>query len=106
MQKTVFREIKIRLPSDLADTISDQEIMNLLMDKAFTTAEYYHSKCKSFEEKYGMGFDTFKKKVETAQEEVFPEWDDMLVWEGFVLAYDEWKKKLEELKSCRESWLR
>ncbi|MBM4056155.1 MAG: hypothetical protein FJ264_16100 [Planctomycetes bacterium] len=103
MHKTVFKEIKIKLPSGLADTISDREIVELLMDKALTTAEYYHSKCKQFEEKYGMDFHVFKKKVETAHEEIFSEWDDMLVWEGFEIAYAEWKNKIEDLKNCKES---
>ena len=43
MHKTAFKEIKIKLPSDLADTILDREIVDLLMDKALTTAEYYQS---------------------------------------------------------------
>jgi ribosomal protein S15P/S13E len=102
MQKTILKEVKIKLPSDLADTISGKEILNMLTDKALTMTEHYHSRCKEFEEKYGIDFGTFKKKVEATPEEVFSEWDDMLVWEGFELAYNEWKKKVEVLKSCKE----
>jgi hypothetical protein len=36
-----------------------------------------------------MDFGAFKKKVESAGAERASEWDDMLVWEGFDLAYQE-----------------
>lgn len=74
----------------------------MLLDKALTNAEYYRSKCNEYMEKYGMDFASFKKKVEESQEEVFSDWDDLLVWEGFELAYKEWKKKCEGLKGCTE----
>ena len=49
-----------------------------------------------------MDFASFKKKVEEAKQEVFTEWDDIVVWEGYDLAYKEWKRKYEELKGCME----
>lgn len=78
-----------------------KEIVGMVMDKAVTTSEYYRSRCKEFEQKYGMGFSAFKKKVESAKTENTAEWDDMLVWEGFELAYAEWKNKSKELRKCR-----
>lgn len=30
--------------------------------------------------------------------EIFTEWDDLVVWEGYELGCKEWKKKHEELK--------
>jgi len=74
----------------------------LLLDKALSKAEYYNSKCKELEDKYNMDFASFKKKVEEAKQEVFTEWDDIVVWEGYDLAYKEWKRKYEELKGCME----
>ena len=70
----------------------------MLLDKALSKAEYYKSNCKEFEDKYNMDFASFKKKVEEAKQEVFTEWDDIVVWEGYELAYKEWKRKYEELK--------
>ena len=102
MQKTTFKEIKLKLPSDMVETTSTKEIVALLLDKALSKAEYYESKSKELEEKYNMDFASFKKKVEEAKQEVFTEWDDIVVWEGYDLAYKEWKRKYEELKGCME----
>lgn len=96
-----LKEITIRLPEMLADDISSEEIVGMFMDKAVTASEYYRSRCKEFEQKYGMGFSAFKKKVESAKTENIAEWDDMLVWEGFMLAHAEWKNKSRELRKCR-----
>lgn len=96
-----LKEITIKLPKLLADDISGSEIVGMVMDKAVTTAEYYRSRCKEFEQKYGTGFNAFRKKVESAKAENTAEWDDMLVWEGFELAFTEWKNKSRELRKCR-----
>lgn len=102
MQKTTFKEIKLKLPSDMVEATSSKEIVALLLDKALSKAEYYKSKCKEFEDRYNMDFASFKKRVEEAEQEVFTEWDDIVVWEGYELAYKEWKRKYEELKGCME----
>ncbi|NJE10828.1 hypothetical protein [Thermococcus sp. MAR1] len=48
-------------------------------------------KIKLFEEKYGMKFEEFEKKIKSS-EESFEAWDDYIEWKAYV-------KKLEELKS-------
>jgi hypothetical protein len=102
MQKTTFKEIKLKLPIDIVETVSGKEIITLLMDKALSKAEYYQSKFKQFEEKYKMDFTSFRKKVEGPEPEVFSEWDDLIVWEGYELGHKEWEKKYKELKGCME----
>jgi len=102
MQKAAFKEIKLKLPSDVIETITNKEIITLLLDKALSKAEYYQSKSKEFEEKYNMDFASFKKKVEGSEQEIYAEWDDLVMWEGYELGYKEWKRKYEELKGCRE----
>lgn len=102
MQKTTLKEIKIELPDDLIEAVSKKEIIEMLLDKALSKAEYYRSRCKEFEGKYGLDFISFKKKVEQAEEEVFTDWDDLIAWEGYKLGYEDWGKKYEELKACME----
>lgn len=102
MQKVSFKELRLKLPSDLIETISNKEIISLLLDKVLSKAEYYRSKCKEFEAKYNMDFASFKTKVESSGKEIFTEWDDLIVWEGYKLGYNEWKRKYEELKGCME----
>jgi len=100
MEKIVTREFKIKLPIDVIESISNREIINLLIDKALTKAEYYLSKSKDMEERYGISFNDFKKKVEESKKENFEEWDNLILWEGFVLGYKEWNNKYEELRFC------
>jgi hypothetical protein len=100
MQNSILKELKIKLPDDIVNAVSSSEIVSMLLDKALTKVEYYKSKCKEFEGKYNMDFSSFKKKVETAGEEEFAEWDDLIIWEGYELASHEWMKKYEALKSC------
>jgi hypothetical protein len=100
MEEIILKEIMIKLPSDLVDTISDKEIITLLLDKALSKAEYYRSRSNEYKEKYGMDFKAFKRKVGKSKKEIFTDWDDLMAWEGYELGYQEWKKKYEELKSC------
>ncbi|MFH0926117.1 MAG: hypothetical protein V1872_10920 [bacterium] len=102
MQQTNLKEFKIKLPIDVIESISDKEIVNLLINKALTKAEYYQSKSQEMEEKHGAGFETFKKKIDESEEEKIKEWDDLLLWEGYILGYKEWKKKYEGLRYCIE----
>ena len=102
MGKAELKEIKIKLPGDVIKEISNKEIIAMLLDKALSKAEYYHSSSKEMEEKYGMDFISFKKKIEKTRKEDFTEWDDFILWEGYTLGYEEWNKKYKELKNCRE----
>jgi len=95
-----IKEVNIKLPGDIADTISKNEIVNLLIQKALNKSEYYRSKCKLMEIKYSTNFTDFKSKVEHDTQESFSEWDDLILWEGYYLGYNEWRRKYEELKSC------
>ncbi len=101
MSKTVLKEIKIKLPDDVLETVTKKEIIGMLLDKALSKAEYFRSRCKEMEEKYGMDFASFKKKIEGSKDEKFSDWDDFILWEGYMLGYEEWNKKYEELKICK-----
>jgi hypothetical protein len=94
--------VKIRLPGILAKHFSSREILTLLLDKAVNKSEYYSSKCKELEQKYGTDFASFKKRIEESEHESFSGWDDLLLWEGYELTYREWKKKYEDIMSCME----
>ncbi|MBN1901188.1 hypothetical protein JW926_07690 [Candidatus Sumerlaeota bacterium] len=98
MSKPDLIEIRLKLPSDVAETLSNKEIIGALCDKSFTKAEYYQSKCNEYREKYKTTFASFRKKVNSSKEEHFQEWDDLLIWEGCELAMRDWKKKYAELK--------
>ncbi len=102
MEKPALKEIKIELPGDLGEIASSKEIIKMLLDKALSKVEYFGSRCREFEEKYGMDFISFKKRAGETKDEIFTEWDDLIVWEGYELGCKEWKEKYEELKRCME----
>lgn len=99
-QSAVLSDVTIRLPKTVADFVSAKEIIGLLADKALSKAEYYQSRCREMERKYGVNFSEFKKKVDGSEKEVFSEWDDLIVWEGYSAGHKEWAIKYRELKSC------
>ncbi len=90
--------ITLKVPKKVAKDLESKEIIHMLIDKALTKLEYYYSKCKQFEIKYGKNLENFRKELES-KEENFEWWDDFIVWEGYQQAYQEWKEKYEELKN-------
>jgi len=103
MQQANLKEITLKLPQNIVESLAKNEIVSLLLDKAFNKTEYYLTLSGEMQQKYGMDFYHFKKKVEENKEEVFEEWDDLMEWEAYELAHKEWKTKYEELKSCMAS---
>ena len=99
MEKNQTSEVIIRIPPSIAADIGSNEIIELLLDKALGKKDLYRSKVKMFESKYGTNYTSFRKRVEKGNED-FQEWDDLLLWEGFVLAYREWNGKYRDLKLC------
>ena len=92
-------EVTLRIPPSIAAEFQSNEIIELLLDKALGKRDLYETKIKMFELKYGTDFASFKKNTEKG-DEIFQEWDDLLMWEGFLLAYREWNRKYRDLKLC------
>ena len=100
MEQVGLEEFKIKLPSDVIGMVTRVEILNMLTNKALNKMEYFRTKCIEMEEKYGMDFNAFNDKVNNEEKEVFGEWDDLILWEGYYYGYKEWKNKYEELMRC------
>ena len=99
MEKIQTSKVIVRIPPSVAADIGNSEIIDLLLGKALGKKDLYKSKIKMFESKYGTNYATFKKKSEQGSVN-FQEWDDLLLWEGFLLAYREWNRKYRDLKRC------
>lgn len=93
------RKVSVSLPRSVAETTSGSEIITLLLDRAMSKAEYFRSKSCLFQATYEVPLDEFKIRSEGAPES-FSAWDDLLVWEGYELAYREWQGRYEELLKC------
>ncbi len=71
-----------------------KELKSHMLDKALTKIQYYQSKTRLFEEKYHQSYDAFKDEVENHSES-FEKYDDLILWEGYLLAIREWEVKQE-----------
>lgn len=85
----------IRLP----DWLKENELLSLALSHASVKYEYFASRSRSFADKYGTDFLTFKKRIEN-ENESFSDWDDFIEWEAFETAASEWKERCEELRAC------
>ncbi len=80
--------------------LAENEILAMSLSHATTKYEYYASRERVFSAKYGCDFKSFKQRVESAKEESFTEWDDLIAWEALDAASREWKSRYEELRAC------
>ena len=103
MEQAGLKEITVKLPGNVVESLAKNEIISLLLDKAFNKSEYYLTRCREMEQKYGKSFVDFKQQVEESKEEIFEEWDDLIEWEAYELAYKDWNEKYEELRNCMTS---
>ena len=99
MEKNKISEVTLKIPPSIAADMGSNEIIDLLIDKALGKKDLYKSKIKMFESKYGTNYASFKKRTEKGEEN-FQEWDNLLLWEGCLLAYKEWNRKYKDLKLC------
>lgn len=91
IQRSIFQPIedmiKIGLYRDEQEAISA-----LVHDQAKYKLEQYSKKLKEMENKYGVVFSDFENRIKTSIDENFEEWDDYILWESYVKAYQYWSK--------------
>ena len=94
-----MKKIILEIPSWIGEVEARKEFFRFLINEALMKAEYYRSLVKPFERKYSTSFKNFRKQIETSEQEDFQAWDDLIEWEAYFRAYEEWSKKYEELKN-------
>lgn len=92
--------MEIHVPRWVKEEKGEVDIVRSLLFGASAKMEYYQSRMLVFENKYGMPYEKFEKKIKQAKEENFEGWDNLITWEGFHQAYCEWKERYEGLKEC------
>ena len=97
-----IESVTLKLPRSVAREIRESEILTLLLDRALSRLEYYRSRLRHFEVKYGKSLEEFRCEIESSKED-FERWDDFILWEGYQRAFEEWKQKYEELRSAFSS---
>lgn len=75
--------------------------IDLAILSASTRYAEFSEECQRFEEKYGIGYLEFEKRVSAKEnEEDFVEEDDLMAWKFAKEGAEFWFKKVEDLKSA------
>jgi len=91
IQRNIFQPIEDMIKIGLYR--DEQEAISVLVhDQAKYKLDQYSKKIKEMENKYGVVFSDFEKKIKTSVEENFEEWDDYILWESYIKAYQYWGK--------------
>lgn len=93
-----MRKVTVTLPGWIGTEEAQEEVVRNLRAHALLKMEFYHSKMKPFEAKYGTTFTRFQRRVTKSSQEDFTAWDDLMEWEACYRAYQEWKKRHTELR--------
>jgi len=91
IQRSIFQPIEDMIKIGLYRN-EQEAIASLVQDQAKSKIEQYSKKIKQFEKKYKMDFSDFETRIKAASEEDFEEWDDYILWESYVKAYQYWSK--------------
>jgi hypothetical protein len=93
-----MKKITVMLPSWIDKGEAQGEVVRNLRARALLKMEFYRSRMKPFEAKYATTFSRFRGRVAKSPEEDPAAWDDLIEWEAYYQAYQEWKKRHAELR--------
>lgn len=90
ISRDVFEPIADLVKAGLFKNEKDA-LRSLFKDQAAAKIHYFDSKIAEMRSKCKMDFGEFKHRVETRKgEEVFEEWDDIIIWESYESARSYW----------------
>jgi hypothetical protein len=93
-----MRKVTVALPTWIGKEEAQEEVVRDLRARALLKMEYYRSKMKLFEAKHATTFARFQRQVEKAAVEDPAAWDDLIEWEAYQRAHQEWKTRHAELR--------
>ncbi|MFD2573869.1 hypothetical protein ACFSUS_24750 [Spirosoma soli] len=78
--------------------VSKQSVKQWMMFEYLGKKHRFQDTINMFERKYGMSYADFEKRIETADKEVYEEWDDSIDWGAAVDMLEDVLKTIEEIK--------
>ena len=76
-------------------------VIDLAILSASTKYAEFSEECQRFEQKYGISYEAFEKRILVKEnEEDFCQEDDLMAWKFAKDGVEFWNKRLEELKSA------
>ncbi len=92
------KNVKLQAPEDMLKHVPEAQVMNIMMYKALKKMEYFRTRCKEMEEKYGVDYLQFKDKLTDSEAELLlTEWEEMVLWEEYFNSFKEWENKYKAL---------
>ena len=92
--KSPGKKLKLKHKTLTSDQYKDEnEVLYWLVHKnARQKTDYYGKKIKEMEKKYEMDFPAFKNVIHSsAGTENLEQWNDFILWAGYLKAYRYWK---------------
>ena len=78
--------------------VTKQAVQQWVMIDYLAKKHRFQETITQMERKYGMTFEEFEKHIETAEKEVFEEWDDNIDWSAAVGMLPDVLRSIEEIK--------
>ena len=78
--------------------VSKQSVQQWMLIDYLAQKHRFEEKIALMEKKYGMTYAEFEKRIETAEKEIFEEWDDSIDWGAYEGFLDELNGQIEEIK--------
>ena len=79
--------------------VTKQAVQQWMMFEYLAKKHRYQSNINTFERKYNMSFNAFEQHVETAEKEVFEEWDDYIEWKADTEFLKIVKQKIQDIQN-------
>jgi translation initiation factor 2 alpha subunit (eIF-2alpha) len=78
--------------------VTKQTVQQWIMIDYLAKKHHYEEMIGQLEVKYGMNYAEFEKRIETASQEVFEEWDDSIDWGAYVGFLEEINQNITEIQ--------
>ncbi|GAB3950129.1 hypothetical protein GCM10028805_27510 [Spirosoma harenae] len=78
--------------------VTKQAVQQWMLQDYLVKQHRFQDTITQMERKYGMTLEEFEKHIETAEKEVFEEWDDNIEWTAAVSMLPDVLHSIEEIK--------
>lgn len=85
--------------------VTKQTVQQWVLIDYLAKKHRYQSNITTFERKYNMSLEAFEKHFETAEKEVFEEWDDYIDWKADDEFLQRVNQKIEDIKSGKIEYI-
>lgn len=79
-------------------TVQKQSVASWLLAEYMSTSYTINEKIRLFEQKYNQTWPEFSRKIESATDEDFDQWDDYIEWKAYTKMAEDLAFKIGEVR--------